>query len=93
MLKECGHSHDASTAFAHAAAYTPERIGIWAPIERAKQFAIRSLTFSHLMHRSAGKERASLPSKNARSPKRIACTDDLPDLAVAFAFGKEHREQ
>ncbi len=93
MLKEYRHSHDASTAFAGTAANTPERIGIWAPIERANQFAVRGLTLSLQIHWSVGKKRAWIPSKNARSPKRIACRDDLPDLAVAFAFGKEHREQ
>ncbi len=92
MLKEDRHSHEASTAFAGTAANTPERISIWAPIERAKQFAIRGLTFSLLVHWSVGKKRAWI-QLNARSPKRIACRDDLLDLAVAFAFGKEHREQ
>ena len=93
MLKGYGHSHDGNTAFANAAANTPGRISISAPIERAKQFAIRGLKFSLLMHWSVGKKHAWIPSKNARSPKRIACRDDLLDHAVAFAFSKEHREQ
>jgi hypothetical protein len=77
MFKGYGQSYDANTAFAGAATNTPRRIGIWAPIERAKQLAICGLKFSLLMHWNAGEEAYLDPDEVRKPPKRIAWRNDL----------------
>ena len=81
MLKEYRHSHGANAAFTGAATNTPDGTGIWAPIERAKQLAMRGLKFSLPMVGAWGKKHAWSRTKNARSAKRIACRDYLLDCS------------
>ena len=94
MLKGYRHPYDADTTFAGAASNTPGRIGMWAPIERAKQLAIRGLKFSLLTHWNVG-GKAYLDPDEARqvTEKDCACGDNLLDLAEGFEFSKEHREK
>jgi hypothetical protein len=77
MLKEYRHSHDANTACAGAAAITPERADIWAPIERAKQLAIRGLRFSLLSNWSVGEE-ACLDPDEERQVAEKDCLQRRP---------------
>ena len=77
MFKGYGRPYDANTALAGAATSTPGRIGIWAPIERAKQFAICSMEFSHLMHWNAGEE-AYLDPDEVRQAVERDCSERQP---------------
>lgn len=77
MFKGYGNPYDANTALAGAATSTPGRIGIGAPIERAKQFAICSMEFSHLMHWNAGEE-AYLDPDEVRQLVERNCSERQP---------------
>jgi hypothetical protein len=63
MFGGYGYPYDANTALAGAASNTPGRVGIWTPIERAKQLG--GLGVSLLMHRNEGEE-ACLDSDEVR---------------------------
>ncbi len=77
MFKGYGHPYDANTPFAGAATNAPGIIGLWAPIERAKQLAICSLEFSHLMHWYVGEE-AYLDPDEVRQAAARDCSERQP---------------
>ncbi len=94
MFKGYGQPYGANMVFAGAATNTPGRIGIWVPIERAKQLAISSLKFSVLMHRNVGEETCLDPDGVRKPPrKRLLGETTFHISAGAFKLGKEHRDQ
>jgi hypothetical protein len=88
MFRGYGYPCDANTALAGAA-----RVGIRAPIERAKQLAICGLEFALPMHQTKAKKHVWIQTKCAKPPERISRGDNLLDLIEDFEVSKERREQ
>ena len=74
MFEGYGHPYDANTALAGASTDTPGIVRVWAPIERAKQFAICSLEFSLLIHWNVSEE-AYLDPNELRQAAEKDCSE------------------